>query len=192
MAMSSSSRSSRERTSGSAWNGFAEDRSDVRNAGSPASATTAPFCTAPACTTYTDSTNGPRCTATLIGSMRREAQVPELPEMEAWSRALAQPVRAFPIEQARPAHIAPLKTFDPPLSPLDGTRLAGDRRDRPRLGERDPPPREAVSLCLVRGAGPGTGRAPGRGDRRRALARPRAARARRRRQSRLPRPQEAR
>src|SRR5437868_6980815 len=45
--------------------------------------------------------------------------------MEAWRRALDEPVRAFPIEQAGPAHIATLKTFDPPLSALAGRRLAG-------------------------------------------------------------------
>src|SRR5256886_7574911 len=45
--------------------------------------------------------------------------------MEAWRRALDEPVRAFPIEQAGPGHIATLKTFEPPLSALDGRRLAG-------------------------------------------------------------------
>src|SRR2546423_965155 len=50
--------------------------------------------------------------------------MPELPEMEAWRRALNDPVSAFPIEQAGPAHIATLKTFDPPLSALEGRRPA--------------------------------------------------------------------
>jgi formamidopyrimidine-DNA glycosylase len=59
--------------------------------------------------------------------------VPELPEMEAWRRALDEPVRAFPIEQAGPAHIATLKTFDPPLAALDGRRLAGAERRGKRL-----------------------------------------------------------
>src|SRR6266536_5757290 len=53
--------------------------------------------------------------------------------MEAWRRALDEPVRAFPIEQAGPAHIATLKTFDPPLSELDGRRLAGAERRGKRL-----------------------------------------------------------
>src|SRR5437870_9492173 len=53
--------------------------------------------------------------------------------MEAWRRALDEPVRAFPIEQAGPAHIATLKTFDPPLSTLDGRRLAGAERRGKRL-----------------------------------------------------------
>jgi formamidopyrimidine-DNA glycosylase len=53
--------------------------------------------------------------------------------MEAWRRALDEPVRAFPIEKAGPAHIATLKTFDPPLSALDGRRLAGAKRRGKRL-----------------------------------------------------------
>src|SRR6184192_3972477 len=59
--------------------------------------------------------------------------MPELPEMEAWRRALNDPVSAFPIEQAGPAHIATLKTFDPPLSALEGRRLAGVERRGKRL-----------------------------------------------------------
>jgi formamidopyrimidine-DNA glycosylase len=59
--------------------------------------------------------------------------VPELPEVEAWRRALDDPVRAFPIERAGPAHIATLKTFDPPLSTLEGRRLAGAERRAKRL-----------------------------------------------------------
>jgi formamidopyrimidine-DNA glycosylase len=59
--------------------------------------------------------------------------VPELPEMEAWRRALDEPVRAFPIEKAGPAHIATLKTFDPPLAALDGKRFAGAERRAKRL-----------------------------------------------------------
>src|SRR3954453_6848102 len=59
--------------------------------------------------------------------------MPELPEMEAWRRALDGPVSAFPIEKAGPAHIATLKTFDPPLSTLEGRRLRGARRRAKRL-----------------------------------------------------------
>jgi formamidopyrimidine-DNA glycosylase len=59
--------------------------------------------------------------------------VPELPEMEAWRRALDGPVSAFPIEKAGPAHIATLKTFDPPLAALEGRRLTGARRRAKRL-----------------------------------------------------------
>src|SRR5215470_15233788 len=59
--------------------------------------------------------------------------MPELPEMEAWRRQLDDPVSAFPIEQAGPAHVATLKTFDPPLSTLEGRRLEGARRRAKRL-----------------------------------------------------------
>src|SRR5437773_9762775 len=59
--------------------------------------------------------------------------MPELPEVEAWRRALDEPVRAFPIEQAGPAHVATLKTFDPPLRTLEGRRLAGAERRAKRL-----------------------------------------------------------
>jgi formamidopyrimidine-DNA glycosylase len=53
--------------------------------------------------------------------------------MEAWRRQLDEPVRAFPIAKAGPAHIATLKTFDPPLSVLDGRRLSGAERRAKRL-----------------------------------------------------------
>jgi formamidopyrimidine-DNA glycosylase len=59
--------------------------------------------------------------------------VPELPEMEAWRRQLDEPVSAFPIAKAGPAHIATLKTFDPPLSTLEGRRLEGAKRRAKRL-----------------------------------------------------------
>src|SRR5213079_478534 len=59
--------------------------------------------------------------------------VPELPEMEAWRRQLNDPVSAFAIAKAGPAHIATLKTFDPPLSALEGRRLAGAERRGKRL-----------------------------------------------------------
>jgi formamidopyrimidine-DNA glycosylase len=53
--------------------------------------------------------------------------------MEAWRRALDGPVSAFPIEKAGPAHIATLKTIDPPLSELEGRRLEGAKRRAKRL-----------------------------------------------------------
>src|SRR2546422_10545752 len=53
--------------------------------------------------------------------------------MEAWRRALDEPVRAFPVEQAGPAHIATLKTFDPPLATLEGRRFKGAARRGKRL-----------------------------------------------------------
>jgi formamidopyrimidine-DNA glycosylase len=64
--------------------------------------------------------------------------MPELPEVEALRRALDVPVRAFPIERAGPAHIATLKTFDPPLAALEGRRLEGvDRRGKRLLFPTD-------------------------------------------------------
>jgi formamidopyrimidine-DNA glycosylase len=59
--------------------------------------------------------------------------MPELPEMEALRRALDDPVRAFPIAKAGPAHVATLKTFDPPLRALEGRRLEGVERRGKRL-----------------------------------------------------------
>jgi formamidopyrimidine-DNA glycosylase len=59
--------------------------------------------------------------------------MPELPEMEAWRRQLDDPVSAFPIAKAGPAHIATLKTFDPPLRELEGRRLRGAERRGKRL-----------------------------------------------------------
>ena len=52
-------------------------------------------------------------------------RMPELPEVEAWVRELDPLVSASPVLQAGPAHIATLKTFDPPLRELEGRRFAG-------------------------------------------------------------------
>lgn len=54
--------------------------------------------------------------------------MPEIPEIEALRRQLDDPVRAFPVAKAGPAHIATLKTYDPPLSALEGRRFAGAER----------------------------------------------------------------
>src|SRR5262245_14267456 len=54
--------------------------------------------------------------------------VPELPEVETWRRQLDGAVKAYPIEKAGPAHVATLKTFDPPLSTLDGEGFKGVER----------------------------------------------------------------
>jgi len=59
--------------------------------------------------------------------------MPELPEMEALRRALDDPISAFPVAQAGPAHVATLKTFDPPLPVLEGRRFAGADRRAKRL-----------------------------------------------------------
>jgi formamidopyrimidine-DNA glycosylase len=59
--------------------------------------------------------------------------VPELPEVEAWRRQLDPLVRASPIAKAGPAHIATLKTIEPPLSTLDGDSLRGVERRAKRF-----------------------------------------------------------
>jgi formamidopyrimidine-DNA glycosylase len=59
--------------------------------------------------------------------------LPEFPEVEALRRSLDDPVRAFPVERAGPAHVATLKTFDPPLQTLEGRRLTGAQRRAKRL-----------------------------------------------------------
>ncbi|HUY71892.1 MAG TPA: DNA-formamidopyrimidine glycosylase family protein [Gaiellaceae bacterium] len=59
--------------------------------------------------------------------------MPELPEVEAWRRALDDDVKRSPIEQVGPAHIATLKTFEPPLGALDGESFAGVRRRAKRF-----------------------------------------------------------
>ena len=59
--------------------------------------------------------------------------MPEIPEMEAWRRALDDPVSAFPALPRGPAHVATLKTFDPPLGALEGRRFSGVARRGKRL-----------------------------------------------------------
>jgi formamidopyrimidine-DNA glycosylase len=59
--------------------------------------------------------------------------LPELPEMEAWRRELDAPVSAYPIDRAGPAHVATLKTVDPPLRELEARKLAGVERRAKRL-----------------------------------------------------------
>jgi formamidopyrimidine-DNA glycosylase len=59
--------------------------------------------------------------------------LPELPEVEAWRRQLDPLVKKFPIEKAGPAHIATLKTFDPPVSVLDGEGFKGVERRAKRF-----------------------------------------------------------
>jgi formamidopyrimidine-DNA glycosylase len=53
--------------------------------------------------------------------------------MEAWRRQLDDPVSALPVAKAGPAHIATLKTFDPPLAALEGRHLRGAERRGKRL-----------------------------------------------------------
>jgi formamidopyrimidine-DNA glycosylase len=48
--------------------------------------------------------------------------------VEAARQALDGPLARSPVAKAGPAHVATLKTFDPPLSALEGRRFAGARR----------------------------------------------------------------
>lgn len=59
--------------------------------------------------------------------------MPELPEVEALCRQLDVPVGAFPVARAGPAHVATLKTFEPPLQALEGKLLSGAERRGKRL-----------------------------------------------------------
>src|SRR6266550_4170119 len=85
------------------------------------------------CTRCIASTTSPRRTVTLIASNAGGAYVPELPEVEAWRRQLDPLVKRSPIEKAGPAHIATLKTIEPPLSVLDGEGLRGVERRAKRF-----------------------------------------------------------
>ncbi|HEX5467965.1 MAG TPA: DNA-formamidopyrimidine glycosylase family protein [Gaiellaceae bacterium] len=53
--------------------------------------------------------------------------MPEFPEIEALRRSL-ESVRGSRILKAGPAHVATLKTYDPPLAALEGRRFAGAER----------------------------------------------------------------
>jgi formamidopyrimidine-DNA glycosylase len=59
--------------------------------------------------------------------------MPEFPEMEAWRRELDERVRLHPVLKAGPAHVATLKTYDPPLRALEGRRFEGVERRGKRL-----------------------------------------------------------
>src|SRR6478609_9749204 len=59
--------------------------------------------------------------------------MPELPEIEAWRRLLDPDVKRSKIAKAGPAHIATLKTFDPPLAALEGEGFQGARRRAKRF-----------------------------------------------------------
>jgi formamidopyrimidine-DNA glycosylase len=59
--------------------------------------------------------------------------MPEFPEMEALRRALDEPARTSPVAKAGPAHVATLKTYDPPLAALEGRRFEGVERRGKRL-----------------------------------------------------------
>jgi len=64
----------------------------------------------------------------MAPTRRYAGSVPELPEVEAWVRELGPLVARAPVAKAGPAHIATLKTFDPPIAALEGRRLEGSER----------------------------------------------------------------
>ena len=68
------------------------------------------------------------------------------PEVEAWVREFAPLVSRSPIEKVGPAHIATLKTFDQPLSALEGAPSRRAHCDAARTSSFPPPrgPRELV------------------------------------------------
>src|SRR6476659_5832306 len=68
--------SGRARASGTACNGLDDERMNATSCGAPASAITAPSCTATAWTRWTASTTSPRRTDTLNGSMRLRLKRP--------------------------------------------------------------------------------------------------------------------
>jgi formamidopyrimidine-DNA glycosylase len=59
--------------------------------------------------------------------------MPEYPEVEAWRRQLDPLVKRHPIEKAGPAHVATLKTIEPPLSALEGEGFRGVERRAKRF-----------------------------------------------------------
>ena len=71
--------------------------------------------------------------------------MPELPEVEAWRRSLDERLRGATIAGAGPAHIATLKTFDPPLAALEGLTIAGVER----RGKRFLVPLEGEDLVVL-------------------------------------------
>src|SRR6188474_2485979 len=132
-AISSSSRSGRARTAGSAWIGFADERRNVTRLGSPAASSILPSRSATAWTTCRASTTiastAPEPTRRAVRLGGKYAGVmPELPEVEAWVRELDPDVARAPIDSARPGHVATLKTFDPRPDALEGRRFAGAER----------------------------------------------------------------
>src|SRR5439155_952296 len=194
IARSHSFRSSRARASGSAWSGFAEERMYATSSASPAAATTCPSRTATAWTTCTASTTLPRRTTTLSGSKTKEPSAGVTRDGGLAPRA-RRSRQGLPDREGRPGARGPGGTRPrrgaagrdlhrgiaaPALAPA---RPAARRRDRPRVGERDPAPRAPIALRAVAGFDAGRGRAAGRGDRRGARARPRPPRAGRRRQA---------
>jgi formamidopyrimidine-DNA glycosylase len=108
--------------------------------------------------------------------------VPELPEVEITARLLDSALRGATVESALAPGINALKTFDPPLSALEGETIAGVRRrgknlivdvsgglallihlmsaGRLQLYDKRAGPRDRTSRLLVRVRTPGGGESP--------------------------------
>ena len=134
IAISRSSRSGRARTSGSAWIGFAEERRNVTSRGSPplrrSSARRAPRRRGRCARA---STTPPRVTSTWIGvghsgETMPDGRCPSYRKSRPGCASSTRSSRGRPSSRAGPAHIATLKTFDPPPDALEGRRFAGAER----------------------------------------------------------------
>ena len=73
--------------------------------------------------------------------------MPELPEVEAWVRELDPLVTRAPIEDARPGHVATLKTFDPPPERSRGPLVRRARAGAGRTSSSRPPTASSSSAC---------------------------------------------
>ena len=86
------------------------------------------------CTRCTASTTSPRRTVTLIASTDAgELRCRSCPRSKPGGASSTRSSSDSPIEKAGPAHIATLKTFDPPLSALDGEGFRGVERRAKRF-----------------------------------------------------------
>jgi formamidopyrimidine-DNA glycosylase len=74
--------------------------------------------------------------------------MPELPEVEITARLLDSALEGARIEYARAPGINALKTFDPPLSELAGSRIAAVRRRGKQLIVEIQGPQERVALLI--------------------------------------------
>ncbi len=75
--------------------------------------------------------------------------MPELPEVEITARLLDSALTGVRVESALAPGINALKTFDPPLSVLTGTRVAGvRRRGKHLIVETDGGPAEPLALLI--------------------------------------------
>ena len=94
-------------------------------------------------------------------SRETTSSMPELPEVEAWVRELDPLVSRAPVERAGPAHIATVKTFDPPLARARGTIVRGCAAAAARTSSSRPHDGELVLRVHLMSAGRLRYHAPG-------------------------------